>query len=1857
MTEPPSSLDELRLLAAAIAAGEKLKPSDLDRMARLAATGAETLRNERAAQAAALVARLTSALAGFPSLAGEPLSANFEVTEEQVAALERLAAISRAEEDRLAAEKQAIIAALEPFDYEVVTQHTLTAEASRAALEKSRAEAKARLLQTTEVTEFLKEVDEPLAPSSDSLAVEPADMEAPFNATKAALSSLTEPLTGVDELQISSLDQLPVEPAVLNAPGVTTDDALSSPAETLNGVEELQTNPLDRLRVKPNFLDAPVTTDSELSALTEPLERGNEHRTSPLNPPVENADQDVLAIADEAAPSLLTEFSKEVDQPPSNPLDTSPIDPIETTATSPIPAMEPGSGAAGGEQSNSVNSLSPAAAPSGELDRAATWEALRSGRLGLAEALIEVGSLGDTVPLLSSAVVLAALSLVADGNGEVDDRAREAAVQTLDAMETDDLSSEASFVAFVLLLPATTTLALLAPGGDLAGLLAGLARQASETTDAHQLRGLRQIAATVERALAVLGTALASGHEMLASLVTEEDWRKEFARYAEHTEAWLSAQSTSQNRFAAATNVWHEMLRAEAPLGRPLRIVTQNLISRAAEVRALVERPNLEAMIRKVEVEVRGSVAVRRKPIEGPSLRELQTLAEEAVQQMRAWLALLDRKPSGMSAARAKPIADLRTNLRSQIGEVQLELDRLTGASAAAVPIARGALKRLSELLEGRTPVRGAASVDELLGRDLISVTSVSFSPAWARERPLPSKLLKELERLAARTAPTFVTAAQARIKTGDYIGAELAIMSAGEADDIDTLRHGLNNAVMAAKAVQTTELEKTRIAVEEAERKGQLETGLAQELTERLAKARSAIGTALIAETPAALADGKQEVARADALLRDAADAVRQRITLRLQQLEPSLDKADRAHIDRLLRDGHFAVAEDLVERLEEGELLDARQPVSVEYRFDGFFPGHADALATWLRGRPSAMRQIGHRDLLPPDALMPVGQSSYPDDLPALAEAWTLCATQGGNALRDYMLRLLSGVGFTDPEFIDYAAPAQKVSEVAFRVRARPLRDRATAVLPEFGSAANGNYSILCLWNKRDAEDVSQALARHLVGGNPTIVLFFAPLDLEQRRRLAALARSDRLRSTIVLDEVLTLHLAMLNEGRLPTFFACALPFTDIRPWADTGTPPPEMFFGRQRELHAVEAREGDFTHLIYGGRQLGKTAVLRQVERSAAEAADTIVRYIGIAQIGVTQPPEDLWLLLAEELQRAGMPIDVRLTGSTRARVFRTAVLDWLEKKNTRRILLLLDEADEFFVKDRANKFPVTEALRTLTMECDRRFKPVFAGLRNVQKLARDPNSPLAHLGTPLVVGPLIRGQERQQAEELVRWPFAALGYRMDDAVVSRILAFANYYPSLIQVVCQRLLRVLRQRHSGGQPPWPVEMTDVEAVLEMPQVRGDAFERFRITLELDPRYNLMTLLVARFSIDEPELLARGIDKTLLRELAAGAWPAGFPPDFGDDAFDALLDEMVGLGLLRAVEGTHYALRSANLAHLIGNQGVIKLQIDAFLVRPPPAETDPLETRHMIDGRPSLLTARQEGHLLAAGSGVLILAGMNLAGISSWQKAVQKACAIAHHQHFPVRIEVTPSSPNHDRFREGLDRLAQRRAVDGLVIYIVPPTATWDGDWVKTAQQRLAEQGRNNAPVRVMFIADAQRAWDWAGDRSRRQMLDIGDSHVRIVELTAGPWSRAALDLWLAMDNDMGMAPDPVLAATGGWDQLIVKLAKMPDRHGSQGPEGLAKRLLDPDKTGDPLSDLAPLPDVLATFRAMSDVEESRGATDIVDAQLIAAFAETEAEVVSRALTWGELVGAISHDAHGLVLNPVLKLALPRLAAPLVA
>ena len=173
------------------------------------------------------------------------------------------------------------------------------------------------------------------------------------------------------------------------------------------------------------------------------------------------------------------------------------------------------------------------------------------------------------------------------------------------------------------------------------------------------------------------------------------------------------------------------------------------------------------------------------------------------------------------------------------------------------------------------------------------------------------------------------------------------------------------------------------------------------------------------------------------------------------------------------------------------------------------------------------------------------------------------------------------------------------------------------------------------------------------------------------------------------------------------------------------------------------------------IYGGRQLGKTALLRDVERSFhAPQEGTIALWIDLKTrgIGTDRPIEEIWQILIAEFKKLDV-LPANLSDHTsRDRLFEL-IQEWLEKDERRRLLLLLDEADRFLELDGKEEFSRAARIKGLMDKTNRRFKALFAGLHNVQRTTKQENHPLAHYGDPICIGPLLDNGEWRAARELV------------------------------------------------------------------------------------------------------------------------------------------------------------------------------------------------------------------------------------------------------------------------------------------------------------------------------------------------------------------------------------------------------------------------------------------------------------------------------------------------------------------------
>ena len=696
--------------------------------------------------------------------------------------------------------------------------------------------------------------------------------------------------------------------------------------------------------------------------------------------------------------------------------------------------------------------------------------------------------------------------------------------------------------------------------------------------------------------------------------------------------------------------------------------------------------------------------------------------------------------------------------------------------------------------------------------------------------------------------------------------------------------------------------------------------------------------------------------------------------------------------------------------------------------------------------------------------------------------------------------------------------------------------VQDRLRCPLPQFGSAARGRYRVLLDWGQTARESIPQVLGGAQDGA--TIVLHFEPLRADRYwlRRWAI----DQHRVFLVIDPALVVFLAPRGSERLPALFACALPMTDVDPYVTTsGLVPPELFFGRAHERQRITDPFG--ACFIYGGRQLGKTALLRTVERQFHQPdKQQVAKWIDLKarEIGHARRAAEIWPLLWRELRqldvvkRAQLPQEPNPDNADHIRKLIDTIGQWVTERSNRRLLLLLDEADEFLDADARTDFRESTRLKGLMDRTERRLKVVFAGLHNVLRTTERANHPLAHFGVPINVGPLLANGEWLQAQQLVREPLKSVGYRFATRDLSTlILAQTNYYPSLIQLYGAELVH--RLRDSKKPVPYEIRADDITEVYRSKALGGVIRERFLLTLQLDQRYEVIAYALAFELRENSQQLRRGLDRKEIKECAAGWWPDGFGNDTRE--FNVLLQEMEGLGVLRSTEeGQCYTLRNPNILLLLGNAEEIAQALERRREVPKKFEPSVFHARQRdVDNgarHRCPLTYEQES-MLRARSGVAIVSGCDAAEIGSVADFLSQRIEKQSLQRLSTAGGVV-------EFRQDLTKL-QPRSANVINVVLVPQEVTWDVEWLKVAASVLKRKKTGHL-LRVVFVTDPDRLW--------HLMIELETSRVEPEWIGVGPWDEVFVRQWLednTLPNDRERAK-ALMEVSGGWSMVLDRFVR---------------------------------------------------------------------------------------------------------------
>lgn len=627
----------------------------------------------------------------------------------------------------------------------------------------------------------------------------------------------------------------------------------------------------------------------------------------------------------------------------------------------------------------------------------------------------------------------------------------------------------------------------------------------------------------------------------------------------------------------------------------------------------------------------------------------------------------------------------------------------------------------------------------------------------------------------------------------------------------------------------------------------------------------------------------------------------------------------------ERLLEeDSNFAVTEEYLNRYEAGERdLDNTTLFDNDYFSDFLKPSVYDPLLQeCVRSKGRALKAFGWTYLerhLPKDwtARLREDSKTLISNWPARKDTATPSQVQG----------LLKGLGIDVIKATKVTGRKEEMWQLAVKPSAKSLADYLHPIAA-FGTQMKSPLQAIFLYgNYTEQQLVDTVTSMNL--GTMSIVFIDRPIDAASRRYIGEIFHTQKTGQNpfLLVDQVLLLYLAMHQETeRLPALLKCTLPYATYQPFVrDGGSTADEMFCGRALELATIIDPNG--ACVVYGGRQLGKTALLERAESRCSKPENkqyavysTIIRQKDESEVVET--------LLSDIERKTDGKISLKPSKTIRGMCSQLSGL--FRSGQIVSMHLLIDEVDDFLGAIADESYKPIQPLVDLKRETKNNFKFVIAGLHNVcrAKNATKENGIFGQLGTPLCIKPL----SPTDALQLLSKPLRYLGFQIDRYPhLETILTNTNYYPGILQFFGYILVETLTGQYSkyyhaaDGNPPFTLQNDQLGAVMNSADLNKSIKDKFRWSLELDPRYFMIarciTFLYHIYEDDRTSGSWRGFSVDDVMSVAE-EYEIHCLKDVTKAEYIILMDEMVEMGILgKPDDSTHtYRLRRNSFVDIIG-------------------------------------------------------------------------------------------------------------------------------------------------------------------------------------------------------------------------------------------------------------------------------------------------------------------------------------------------
>ena len=1043
--------------------------------------------------------------------------------------------------------------------------------------------------------------------------------------------------------------------------------------------------------------------------------------------------------------------------------------------------------------------------------------------------------------------------------------------------------------------------------------------------------------AVLEQARKLQGVYLNTNR--LRTLLDEENWRECVLRHIELVRQWRSQATYVSFQHPPSNAIWQRWLK-NGLLGDLVQCMTAEMpdLDEISKVNNIVEMLNDSKSIHKhVDETDLQELGRRGERLFGSAKNQLERRLREPLALAQTWLDLMEAQRGTKDYVRdsveslrklvvtlVPKCIDALSNLRNETKSVEL-LNALAYAETAIRSF--GSLfRRTEEILYEDTH----SSLAHVFTYDLMLVHGIRVNERGEVIRPTSKSEALRLLVDTREHASSLKDAFDYRIQHQDLyfanaicdrLNAELDVYAADAGQRLARAIDNSRNQLLPRLEILAAQLEQAFVI-------GEISDGQHATLNEKLHRACEKLE---IDRQLSSASDGLQKVLsvpnEVEELTLSIEPAVERGIEKLNKNLEEHLPRED-PHEEQLIQNA--LEEKDLATLYELLDCLNRRQPLAAPDSDACTTLKSFVEVATMLENEPNfgvntrSIETVSKRH-----DMLGVKYSSLSTNEAKksveLLEAW-YALSRKAELDRDLTSKFFTLLGFSVKR-----DGLEIRSETHATVNVESLRQRELCPISVFGSKARGRYELISNWETPVRDRIVQLIKTDDPNSH-TIVLHFGKLTLDDREWLRVWS-IERRTPFIVIDEMLIFFLASYSDGLLRALFQCTLPFTCVEPYYTApGLVPPESFYGREKERQIVMDPYGSC--FVYGGRQLGKTALLHAAKTAFHEpASHHLAEFIDLRYEGVGTAYEagHVWVVLWRVLKELGIIGDESTRPPGREGLtdaIKQAISRWLKENSERRILLLLDEADAFLEADRTAEYEASTSLKGLMEETGRRFKVVLCGLHNVLRNTERANHPLAHLGEPICIGPLLNDRDLNQARMLIREPMATVGYRFEtDNLITRILLWTNYYPSLIQLFGDALVSHLREKATHVFPQ-VISSVDLQTVINRDDFRERIRERFIWTLQLDPRYEVTAYAMALELRGEDNAFTEGLTAREIFHCVREYWPEGFESPTKE--FETLLQEMCGLGVLQHTTHTdgsrHFVFRNPNVMSLLGDDDKIE-------------------------------------------------------------------------------------------------------------------------------------------------------------------------------------------------------------------------------------------------------------------------------------------------------------------------------------------